>query len=455
MNREPDPRADEFDDAIERRRSGDTSSAGDEELENLLNLATRLEHDLSDDLPDPAFRENLKLQLLQGEAEAPFLEPAPIPPVDLADERWHRRLLASPWRVSAAAAACLVVVLVGFTTTGMPGGPADGNDEETMSFQAVDSDDELPVDQSPLSLENATIPESAQWFTSSFPPFDVEHVVLPPLLIGFLPFSERERPQVELTGFSGIFNDGMMPDTSSVYYLNAPPDGGSLLNAVSSTLEIEGELVEGNGDGEPYRIVGPDDTDIMRWDPASAFFHFQVDSTEFSVGDLLDEGTGPSAIAIRFLEIIGFDLHTIDYEHRVVEGDGITEVQFRPHEFPDTGLDVDLGGSVFVNQDGAVVEARLYWLSLIDQEIVSLRDSEEIRHDFENEIGYAPPAPDDTDEMTIEAEDMMFVHVLTRLGESHFVLQPAVKVMGEYGDEYESALPGPARFLVPAAQGGG
>lgn len=459
MYPEPDSRANEFDDAVERRRSGDNTPIGDQEMQDLVNLALRLDEELPDDLPDPAFRQNLKDQLLHSDPAFADIPETSQEPVDLETERWHRRLIASPWRVSAAAAACLVIIVVAFAAgSSSPfGGGSRDDREETTSFQAVDadataSDDSILSNPFPLDGGEESMPESEQWFTASFPPFDVEHVVLPPLLIGFLPFTERNKPDVKLNGAGDMVDDVDMPNNASVYYLNAPPDGATMLTTLRSTLGVEGELIEGNGNGEPYRVVDEDQNDILRWDAASAFFHFQGRLLDEPVNDLLDPGAAPDDLARRFLEMIGYDLYTIEYEIRTVETDDHTEVQFRPSDFPDTALDVTLGGSVFVSDNGEILEAQLYWLSLVDIEIVALRDREAIIQDLEDDEGFSPPASDDVDEMMIDADDMRMIHVLTRLGQSNFVLQPAIKVIGDYDNDVSSTLPGPARYYVAAVE---
>jgi hypothetical protein len=463
MYPERDSRAEEFDDAVERQRLGNPASSGDQDLDELVRLAARLEHDLPAETPDPAFRDNLKFQLLSNTAmpgepqEAESIDAA-SEPIDLDQERWHRRLIASPWRVGAAAAACFGFVVIAFVMMAEPFSSGTEDREERTAFQAVDADDVvrddgLFGDQFPLDMGDNP-PPSEQWFTASFPPFDGDHVVLPPMVFGFLPFAERYRPRVELSGATDMADQMSMPGNGSVYYLNAPPDGSTMLTTLSSMLGVDGDLVEGDGNGEPYRVVDSSGHEILRWDPSSAFFHFQGSLMDDPVDDLLDGDASASEIARRFLELIGFDFYTIEYNEVVIENETVTEVQFRPDDFPETALDVTLGGSVFVNADGAIMEAQLYWLSLVDIEVVRLRDPESIISDIQEDAGYSPPATDDVDEVWIDAVDIMVIHVLTRLGDSNFVLQPAVKVTGEYGTEIASAIPGPARYLVPAVDKG-
>ncbi len=460
MYPEPDSRAEEFDDAVERLRAGDTEPVNDQDLRELVELAARLENELPEGIPDPAFRANLKHELLSGAAlPGESGELTENEPVNLEEERWHRRLVSSPWRFSAAAAACMAVVVIAFVIAANPfGGTGSDDREERATFQAVDADDvsrddDLFGDQFPLDMGDNP-PPSEQWFTASFPPFDVEHVVLPPLIVGFLPFAERYSPRVNLHGAADMADQMSLPGNGSVYYLNAPPDGSTMLTTLGSMLGAEGELVEGNGDGEPYRIVNSAGDDILRWDPSSAFFHFQGFLLNEPVDDLLDGEPTAAEIARRFLELIGFDLYTIEYSEVTIDNDSSTEVQFRPDDFPETALDVNLGGSVFVGESGQVLEAQLYWLSLVDIESVALRDSESIIADILDDAGYAPPSSEEVSEISMEAFEMEVVHVLTRLGDSNFVLQPAVKVVGEYGNDVSPAIPGPARYLVPAVENG-
>jgi hypothetical protein len=456
MYPERDSQAEAFDDAVERRRSGDDTPIEDQELQELVSLAERLDRDLPSDTPDPAFRQSLKYQLLLSEPDVQ--DHSALELVDLEEERWHRRFVTSPWRLSAAAAACMVIIIVAVFSTTNPFSNGSGNGtQDVTSFQPVDSDDaddSFFGNQFPLDLDDGTLPPSEQWFTHSFPPFDSEHVVLPPLLLGFLPLAERHTPSVDLNGVGEMVDDVSIPSNASVYYLNSPPDGSTMLTTLSSTLAIDGELVESSGDGDPYRVIDDEGNDLMRWDPTSAFFHFYGGRLGQPVDDLLDPDAGPEAVARRFLELIGFDFYTIEYESRVVENDNTTEVQLRPVDFPETAMDVTLGGSVYVNGDGSVVEAHLYWLSLVDIEVVALRDRSAIMEDIEHDYGFAPPTTDGTDDISIEADDIMMVHVLTRLGQSNFVLQPAVKIVGHHDGEIASTLPGPARYFVPAVNNG-
>ena len=189
----------------------------------------------------------------------------------------------------------------------------------------------------------------------------------------------------------------------------------------------------------------------MRWDPTSAFFQFRGDQLDEPVDSLLDPGAQPEDIARRFLELIGFDFVTVDYEFQRIDNPEVTEIRFSPANLPEIGLGIDLGGSVQVDESGAVTRAQFFWLSLVDIEVVGARDHEGIIDDIENDHGFAPPATD-IEEVSITAEDMTIIHVLTRFDESNFILQPAVEISGNYHEDVDSLLPGPARYLVPAVK---
>ncbi len=450
MYPERDSRADEFDDAVERRRSGDNESIEDPELRDLVELASRLEDTLPEELPDPEFRNSLKQDLLSSEPEFDAI-PAPDDPAALEQPvPWYHRFVSSPWRTSAAAAACLMIVVVALMATANPfGWGTGGSSEEVTSFQPVGfGDGDGPfADQYPLDTEF----DGERWLSGPFPPLDVEHVVIHPMLLGFLPIAERHRPEVELNGATDMVDASDMPSSVAVYYFNAPPSGAALLTALGSTLRIDGELVEGDENGTPYRWVDDDENDIMRWDPTSAFFHFDGESLNEPVDDILDPGAEPEEIAQRFLEMIGFDFMTIEYEVERVDNQNDTEIRFKPADLPDIGLELELGGSVRVDETGAVLEAQFFWLSQVDIEVVGLRDLDDIIEDIQHDHGYAPPALEAV-EISIDAADVGMVHVLTRLDDSIFVLQPAVKISGEYQDEVGATLPGPARYLVSAVE---
>lgn len=447
MYPERDSRADEFDDAVERRRSGDNTPIEDPELQALVDLASRLDETLPEDTPDPEFRSTLKQQLLEGEPE-PDLAPDDVSPPFEETTPWYRRFVASPWRTSAAAAACLLIVVVALMAAANPfDWGSGGGSEEVTSFQPVSfSEGDGPFDgENPL---DAGFEDNEEWLSSPFPPLDMEHVVLHPLLIGFRPLAERQRPEVELNGAADMVNPSDMPSSIPVYYLNAPPGGPELLTALGSTLQIDGELAEQDEDGTPYRWVDDDDNVIMRWDPSSAFFQFNGEVLDEPLDGLLEQGATPDEIAQRFLELIGFDFMTIDYEIERIDNGEETEIRFRPEDLPDIGLEVGLGGRVRVDDSGAVLGAQLFWLSLVDIEIVGLREHENIIEDIENDAGYTPPTGDET-EVSIDAEEMTLIHVLTRMEDSIFVLQPAVRLTGSFRTEVDSMIPGPARYLVP------
>lgn len=446
MYPDSDSRAEQFDDALERRRTGDEQADDDPEIQELVHLASRLERTLPEDTPDPAFHASLKQQLLSGTASPPE-------PVDLNEERWHRRLTASPWRLSAAAAAVTVFAVVAVVMGMNPFESDDGNggSSDAASFQTLDQGDSVQPENT-FSGSTGASAENPAWLASSFPPFDHEHVVLPMFLRDLLS-GDDEPADVELNDAGDMVENADMPETAPVYYLSAPTDAGTMLTTLRSTLGIEGEIVNGSNGDEPSHLVNQDDEPVISWDPTAAHFHFQGDALEEPITAVADGDGDPLEIAVGFLEQIGFDLSTIQYEQRVTEDGAVTEVEFRPADLPDMSLEMTLGGHVMIGAGGAIREAEMVWLSLIDSRNATLRDPEEIMHDVENGGGYSPPMPDtdEEDRMEMDVDDARLMHVLTRLEEGSFILQPAMALSGEYDGMETPEMPELVSHLIPAA----
>lgn len=446
MYPDPDSQAEQFDEALERRQAGEDPPADDPAIRQLVEFASRLERDLPEDTPDPMFRRNLKQELLG--AHAPDLEP-----VDLASERWHRRLIASPWRVSAAAAAVLVVGLVAVMMGMNPLSDDDGT-TDTASFEAFDQEDDTRARDSSSDFTD-TGDENQTWFAGAFPPLDGEHVVLPPFLEQLLTRDQASEPEVDLNGADEMIAESEMPDSAPVLYLSAPSDAQTMLTTLRSTLGVPGEIRPGDDD-EPFQVVNQEQEPVITWDPNAAFFEFRGDLLEEPFTIETEETSEPAEVATGFLERIGFDLVTIDYEHRVNEIEDGNEVEFRPSGFPEMGLDLSLGGRIVVGESGEILQAELFWLSLIERRNATLRDPDEILRDIEGGQGYMPPMPDssDDDPMQMDVEDAKLTHVLTRMEEGRFVLQPAMALSGGYDDDHASETPLVAQYVVPAAQNG-
>ena len=447
MYPEHDSKADQFDDAYERRRTGDEDHVDDQDIRELVNLAARLERELPEDLPDPAFRESLRKHLLD--------QIAGQEPVDLAQERWHRRFLVSPWRVGAAAAslaaAVVVVVLLGIGALGS--GSDDDDTVEELSFQAIDSDDDQTLDGEDqfngASLDDALFTDGDDWVAASFPPFTVEHIVLPPQETGFGNAYVGSGPEVIVNQSSSLLETANMPDQSPVYYFSAPPDPETMLTTLRGALNVDGEVVADEENGV-HRVVSDDDETIMLWDPSAAFFQFNGFALEEPIIEIADVDAEPDEIAYRFLELIGFDVYTIQYRPEVNQSEEGTDVYLVPMDLPHTALNVSLGGRVTISDDGRIHQVELHWLSLIEMREVPVRTAEELAGDLQADNGFLPPVESDNDEVHIQVENVELVHVLTRQNDSAFILQPAIKLAGEYMEGVESVLAGPGRYLLPA-----
>jgi hypothetical protein len=440
-----DSRADRLDEALERRLNGDDITNDDPELQELLDLSARLEQTLPDDLPDPAFRHNLKQQLLSQP------QPSLAEPVDLARERFHRRLAGSTWRLSAAAAAFLIVILVAVVMAmgPMSGDSDDDMEEQPASLQGIGDDYTTPeqdVDTFDTDDRRTVEPE---WVNATLPPFDTNHVVLNPLL--GMPLG-MPAPKIEpLVAFDDDAEMPDMPETAPVYYFSAPPNPEALISSVQRALGIEGELEPGSAeDGTPYRLINDSGQTIVKWDPGSAFFHYIGRNADPEFTGYAEPGSDPSDISESFLETIGFDLYSVDYVIDVEVSGSETHIRFKASSLPEMGLDVWLGAVVVIDEDDQVAEARMMWLSLIGVREATLRPPGETWDLGERGHGFWPPHEAPDGRVLVEVLRTKMVYLLTRHDHATYVLQPAVKFVGRYSDDDDDDPTGPARYYVPA-----
>jgi hypothetical protein len=458
MYPERDRQAEEFDAALERLRSGERPDEYDADLRDLLILAARLEQDLPRDLPDPAFRERLKRELLSGRPRFHQSQPETAP-IDPAGEGWRRQITRASWRTSAVAAA-LVVIVIGALVLSLDRVPGVGTGQDSApsddSVAMPASADDPPVDEaddeqfSALEAPEAAEDQATTWLAANLPPIDGHHIVLAPLAaVGSAALTLESSYDVRLIPTTDLPD---LPGSAPVYYLAAPQDPVALLSRVRDTLAIDGEIVPGNRDeGIPYRIVNQAGEPVVVWDAACAFFQFWGDLRPNAAGARAGDSGDVTERAYAWLEGIGFDLHSVEYEARVVESEGQVTVQFMPLAMPELGLDLSLGAQVTFDDDGRVRSASGFWLSLVGIEEMPVRPAEDAWEVAQAGDGFWPPLDLPTnEEILVEVREIKIVHLLTRWDEATYVLQPAIKFAGQYATRQVARTPGPARYYVPA-----
>jgi hypothetical protein len=452
MDPNRDQRAEQFDDLFERVRAGGQPLNADSELIELVRLASRVERELPEDLPDPAFRHRLKQDLLND--AQPGREP-----VDIAEQRWERRLAGSSWRVAAAAAALSLFVIAAITMAMGPFG-SDGEDDslapsdQQTAFDAGDDEStaEEATDTATVTLQGDDgAPDQRQWDAASLPPLDVEHVVFDPAIEPQATAApDQEYPTIEYLQDMSVPD---MPETAPVFYFSAPPNPEMLLTNIQHALGLRGELREGSlGNDHRYRLVNASDQDILIWDPASAFLEFYASRAAFDTNEIAEPESSPVEIAWTFLETIGFDIYSMDYEPTVEELDnGVTRITFHPTSLPRQGLDLSLGVIIVFDRYEQIQEARMIWLSLIDQRDVKLRDPEEAMESGKNGEGFWPP--NEMPDGPVHVYEAAMVYLMTRIDNTTFVLQPTMKFFGTIGDASGDHAEYIARYYVKAVNG--
>lgn len=467
MYRERDPQAEAFDEALERLRNGKAGENDDPEMEELLHLAGRLDRELPGDLPDPAFRDRLKRQLLTGQYS---LEA----PTDIDEARWRRRLLASPWRAGAAAASVAVILILAVVLglDSLTGTSEDDTDPSDQVAMPVDDDaveeqpDEAPVPEGD-AVEEAEEPpadsdsdmgilqaddgpdapvESDQWQPANLPPFDGRHIVVAPLSATTL-LAEASETDPEVEWANGIEMPDL-PESAPVYYLSAPPDPMALMATMERTFEIDGTIIEGDSESSiPYELLNGDEEPILQWDPTAAYFQFNgaaaaidVDLPGIDSDDVVER-------AHAWLEMIGFDLFSIEYATDTEAAGDATVVRLEPVDMPETGLGLKLGAELIITADGMIQEASGFLLSLVDVRDMPVRAPSEAWTMAREGDAFWPDVDHALDDPMVAIAEVKIIHLLTRLDEANYVLQPAVKFMGE-ADEAETSER--ARCYVPA-----
>jgi hypothetical protein len=463
--------------AIDRMMTGGpTPVLNDPELHDLLLLAARLRDELPEDLPDPAFRFDLKRQLT---ATGPVLVATPRPRTP-SQPRF-------PWvtAVSALAAVMLAAISVGslgiwlnddgdgssgttelarfqatqhtasmlgfatMTAAAVPGGSGSATEPTTVveptSAQPGDAGEE-PDDPEPSEAETVppngaavtrtspatqttlatTTAESTPGTTlASVPPVDAQHV--------------EQGPRAAADGSSGPAGDvdyvleTSLPDlgaTAEVYRLIPPKDDPeAFVETVASALDFEGEITSDVPMGRTvYHIF--DDAGSFHWTPETGAFTVSV--TEEGTGEPLsaDELT---TTAIDWLESINYPVEHLADDVQAEKLDDVTWLlSARYAAMPDVGLGHQLGVTVFISSDGAIMEASGYWLDLKQVDAATLHSADAIWQAISSGQGYWTGGGIVEDGGEFRADAMMITYILTVDPSGDLVLQPVAKTDGEF-----------------------
>jgi hypothetical protein len=415
MSNQDEQQIEEIERALERLSAGGSTTAIsdslDPEVAPLFDLAARLEEELPDDLPDPAFREGLKQELL-----------ATNPPVSLSARSFRR--FFSDWRFGVAAAALAGVVLIAVI---FGSSTLEGNNPEPPARETVVS--ALSVAGKATTEPGATVSPVTVTDTKVLPPIDADHVVLVPLGLGAgSPGPSTPQPTPGITMSNALPE---LPQTAPTWLLTGPESSETFLKTLIARIGITGDI-EAEPAAGPNAFVVTDASGYptVHWDQHNAFFRYDRGPNE-PTPPPARATTNPGITAKDWLSEIGFDLNTITYKETVQPGTGQTVVNFVPADLPATAIPPGLGATVGVGPDGSIQFAQGFWLSLAESADVPLRTSQETLDAAKNGEWYSLLPSGDTSGLNLNVSSAKMSYLLTRADDSSYLLQPVMSFTGD------------------------
>jgi len=466
-------RTEHLNSAIDRMMAGGpTPVLNDPELHELLQLATRLRDELPDDMPDPAFRDDLKHRLTHRE------------PISITTRRPASPAPARfPWvaAISAIAAVMLAAISVGSLAIWLDNGDNDrsGGMElaRTLASQqtattigfatmtAVTTEDESQLvgkstEANEPIAEATEEPDTEQeepepTGSEAVPPQGASAVTTPlatptttseptdgPSLAAVPPVDSQhveQGPRPAADGSGGQPNGVEyvlatdLPDlgsTADVYWLVPPRDDPeSFVTTAAAMLEMDGEITSDAPMGRTvYHLF--DDTGSFHWTPETGAFSVVMTDDEtgptLSVDDL-------AANAIQWLESMNYPVEQLGRDVRSEQIDDTTWLlNIRFDAMPEIGLGHHLGVTIFADSDGSIVEASGYWLELKQIDSTALQPADAIWEAVSSGNGYWTGGGIVEGGGEFRADTMRVTYVLTRDPSGDLVLQPVVQTSGEF-----------------------
>jgi hypothetical protein len=463
--------------AVDRLAAGvPAPMVDDADLQELLDLAGRLRHDLPSGMPDPAFRASLKQRLI--EPYSPNVVPLP--------ERTVSRVARFPYVAATGAVAAVFVavfVVAAFALMGngnddgtpdLAGG-ADGGTEtarlSTLSAVASPTANEVGTGGDPTGgVGDATVetvpPDSAGSPTPVLPsntptvtqgepaptPFATLIATAQPTPA---PTSEPQLamvlPPVDATtvesGPVPATDDGAGGNTARMTfllsttlpevppnapaYLLSPPDQDpvALVTRIGRELGIEGEVRISEDRGKMDYHLGTEDGRAFHWQPETGSFSF-VSPDASSNADMTREEV--IANCRGWLSSFGYPVEALTMAATAQPiGDANWLVETPMDSMPQPGYGHPLGVRMITNSDGKVVDASGYWLKPAMSMDVDLISAAEAWESLTSGKGYwfgGGGAFAEGGELRVESIDISYV--LTNDSDGLF-LQPVFAMRGE------------------------
>lgn len=435
--------------AIDRLTSHQLAPIFDEpELDDLVELAGRLHGELPDSLPDPAFRESLREQILDP-------RPRPVPTMQHIDSRRSPLVAAT----GAIAAMLVVAVAVGVVSTGVFGG-SDSPDDERLEFQMVGSPTlvnaaaEATVTASTVATRPAresVVPtvtsEPTRVLAASVPPIDADHLEL-----GAMSTAEVARPDAA-SDITYSMSPGGMEDTPSsapVYRFSVPEiDGMNLLTRVASSLKLDSEISVRTARGKAVFSLTSESGTSFVWMPASGAFACTL-SGEASVQGDQDEMVEST---YRWLTASGFPVRDPSTSAAVVkaEGSGL-RVDYPVETAPDVALGHPLTVSVLIDEHGAIKTVSGYWLQLEETQHIGLMSPDAAWSAIAAGKGVWMSHAALQSPGHFEVKRLSVSYVLTVDDRQQLVLQPVYRASGTFRDSAGNVTDGVSVVLQAMTQ---
>lgn len=417
-----------LDRAIERLTSHQPVLMFDDvELDELLELAKHLHHDLPDDVPDPLFRESLREQLLDPRPRIVAVQPA-------AAERRRSPLFA----VSGAIAAVLVVAVAVSIVASSQFGADRSNSDERDNAEFLGSNVSIPSVATATATvgsivavatrEPQTDAQLVSGRSSAIPPLDSEH-------IEYGAMTTVETDLASSTEDVTYTLSSIMPESQAsapVYRFAVPEmDAMSLLNRVTNALNLDGEMTTRSVRGKTVITFQSTSGTTFTWMPNSGAFACKL-SGEARVQGTYDEMV---AEAHSWLLSSGFPLRDPLPEPVAVEMEsGMLKIDFPVEVTPDVALGHPLTVSIMIDKDGVIQTVSGYWLQLIETQHIGMLSPEEAWQEMSDGKGFWSSGVPIEDSGNFEVESFAVAYVLTVDDHNQLVLQPVYRATGQFKD---------------------
>lgn len=499
-------RTEQLNRAIDRAMLGGSAPVlHDSDLQGLVALAVRLRDELPRDILDPAFRDDLKLQLTRDRIESlalPQSQRAIQYGTTLARSRSRMPSFAALSVVAATLVAAVSIGLVGVLLN-RDDAPSDSVAVQgtatraisTASFGAATttvSDSSVGTAQGGIAfltqpVGEGDVPTAAISNTESIEPTDdatqspdssnpQTAVVLtatvapqetPVRALASLPAVEVDTIEQGPTAFAEGGSDGPddsgsvefvlnteLPDfaDSAPIYRLSPPDAdpAELVAEIGARLGIEGEVVVTEYDDYREFHIDAEDGRTFRWIPETGAF--QYGSLDNSVeGDL----TGDAAVtALRdWLAGTGYPVEQLALSGSATPfQEGQWQVELSIASMPQPGVGHPLGVRAFVNDEGVVLSATGYWLVSQGEEEATLWSAEECWGALQSGAGYWRDGGMSSEGGELRVSSLEVSYVLTR-DENGLVLQPVIQADGNFLSA-DGLTESPVSVFIQAARAG-